>query len=98
MNEVTLLHDLAIVMIAAGIAAFLAHMFDQSKVLGYILAGIAIGPHTPPFSFVQSETTIQTLADLGILFLMFSLGLEFHMRRLQAVGRKALIIAVLDVV
>ena len=98
MNEVTLLHDLAIVMIAAGIAAFLAHMFDQSKVLGYILAGIAIGPHTPPFSFVQSETTIQTLADLGILFLMFSLGLEFHLRRLRAVGRKALIIAVLDVV
>lgn len=55
MNEVTLLHDLAIVMIAAGIAAFLAHMFDQSKVLGYILAGIAIGPHTPRFRLCKAR-------------------------------------------
>ena len=97
MSETTLLHDLAIVMIAAGAAAMLAQIFDQPKILGYILAGILIGPHTPPFSFVQNEATIQTLADLGILFLMFSLGLEFHLRRLQAVGRTALVIAVLDV-
>ncbi|HAL91491.1 MAG TPA: cation/H(+) antiporter, partial [Verrucomicrobia bacterium] len=69
----------------------------QPKILGYILAGVVIGPHTPPFSFVVNEATIRTLADLGILFLMFSLGLEFHLRRLRAVGRMALIIAVLDV-
>lgn len=97
MSETTLLHDLAIVMIAAGAAALLAHVFGQPKILGYILAGILIGPHTPPFSFVRNEATIQTLADLGILFLMFSLGLEFHLRRLRAVGRTALVVAVLDV-
>ncbi len=97
MNGATLLHDLAIVMIAAGVAALLAHILGQPKILGYILAGVVIGPHTPPFSFVENEATIRTLADLGILFLMFSLGLEFHLRRLRAVGRMALIIAVLDV-
>lgn len=97
MTETMLLHDLAIIMIAAGVAAFLAHVLNQPKILGYIVAGIVIGPNTPPFSFVQSEATIRTLADLGILFLMFSLGLEFHLRRLRAVGRPALIIAVLDV-
>lgn len=97
MSGMTLLHDLAIVMIAAGAAALFAHIFNQPKILGYILAGVVIGPYTPPFSFVQNEATIRTLADLGILFLMFSLGLEFHLRRLRAVGRTALIIAVLDV-
>ena len=97
MSEAILFHDLAIVMIAAGVAALLAHALNQPKILGYILAGVVIGPHTPPFSFVHDEATIRTLADLGILFLMFSLGLEFHLRRLRAVGRTALVIAVLDV-
>lgn len=97
MNEATLLNDLAIVMLAAGIAALVAHYFGQPKILGYILAGVLIGPYTPPFSFVQNEATIRTLADLGILFLMFSLGLEFNLHRIRAVGRTAFIIAVMDV-
>ena len=97
MNETALLYDLAVVMTAAGVAALVAHAFNQPKILGYILAGVVIGPHTPPFSFVHNEATIQTLADLGILFLMFSLGLEFNLRRLRAVGRTAFITAVLDV-
>ena len=97
MGETALLHDLAVVMTAAGVAALVAHAFNQPKILGYILAGVVIGPHTPPFSFVHNEATIQTLADLGILFLMFSLGLEFNLRRLRAVGRTAFITAILDV-
>ena len=96
-SEATLLHDLAIVMIAAGTAALVAHVLGQPKALGYILAGVVIGPHTPPFSFVHSEETIRTLADLGILFLMFSLGLEFNLRRLRAAGRTAFLISTLDV-
>ncbi|OQA25103.1 MAG: Inner membrane protein YbaL [Verrucomicrobia bacterium ADurb.Bin345] len=97
MNETMLLHDLAVVMTAAGVAALVAHAFNQPKILGYILAGVVIGPHTPPFSFVHNEATIRTLADLGILFLMFSLGLEFNLRRLREVGRIAFITAALDV-
>jgi len=98
MNVTELLHDLAVVMTAAGVAALVAHAFNQPKLVGYILAGVVIGPHTFPFSFVHSELTIRTLADLGILFLMFSLGLEFNLQRLRAVGRIAFITAVLDVV
>ena len=97
MSEATLFHDLAIVMIAAGAVAMIAHVLGQPKIFGYILAGVVIGPYTPPFSFVHNEATIQTLANLGILFLMFSLGLEFNLRRLRAVGRTALVTAVLDV-
>ena len=88
---------MAVVMIAAGVAALIAHVLDQPKTLGYILAGVVIGPYTPPFSFVHSEETIRTLADLGILFLMFSLGLEFNLRRLRAAGRTAVVTASLDV-
>ena len=98
MNTTELLHDLAVVMTAAGVAALVAHVLNQPKLIAYILAGVLIGPHTPPFSFVHSDLTIRTLADLGILFLMFSLGLEFNLQRLRAVGRIAFITAVLDVV
>ncbi len=97
MDEATLLQDLAVVMTAAGIAALLAQLLDQPKALAYMAAGVVIGPFTPPFSFVQSESAIHTLADLGILFLMFSLGLEFNLRRLRSAGRTAFITASLDV-
>lgn len=61
--------------------------------LGYILAGIIIGPYTPPFAFISNQATIQTLAQLGVIFLMFSLGLEFSFRDLKKVGVIASMIA-----
>jgi CPA2 family monovalent cation:H+ antiporter-2 len=60
-------------------------------VLGYILAGIIIGPHTPPFPLISDRDTIQTMADLGVVFLLFSLGLEFNVSKLKKVGGTALI-------
>ena len=58
--------------------------------LGYILAGVIIGPHTPPAALIQ-HTRRWTLSELGVIFLMFSLGLEFSLRKLRAVGATALI-------
>ncbi|HBA86184.1 MAG TPA: cation/H(+) antiporter [Verrucomicrobia bacterium] len=98
MQNITFIQDLAIVMIVAALVSILFHRFNQPQVIGYILAGIIIGPHTPPFSFIQDEASIQTLADLGLIFLMFSLGLEFNFRKLRQVGATAMITAVLDVV
>jgi CPA2 family monovalent cation:H+ antiporter-2 len=66
-------------------------------VVGYILAGVIIGPHTPPFSFISNDASIRTLADLGVIFLMFSLGLQFNLRRLRKVGATAVVTALLDV-
>ena len=85
------LKDLAIIMMAAGFIALVFHRFKQPVVLGYILAGIIIGPHTPPFPLISDRDTIQTMADLGVVFLLFSLGLEFNVSKLKKVGGTALI-------
>ena len=80
MHTATFLQDLAAVMIVAGLVTVIFHRFKQPVVLGYIIAGVIIGPHTPPFPLIKDENTIQTLAELGVVLLMFSLGLEFSLR------------------
>ncbi|MDB5050855.1 MAG: ybaL [Fibrobacteres bacterium] len=98
MHQLSFLQDLAIVMIVAGLVTILCHRFKQPVVLGYILAGVIIGPHTPPFPLIKDDGTIQTLSELGVIFLMFSLGLEFSLRKLRQVGATALIAATLEIV
>jgi len=84
-------------MIVAGLVTVFCHRFKQPVVLGYIIAGVIIGPHTPPFPFISDEQTIKTLADLGVILLMFSLGLEFSLRKLRQVGGAAFIAAFLEI-
>ena len=90
-HDVSFLQDLAIVMIVAGLVTIVFHRLKQPVVLGYILAGVIIGPHTPPLPLIANDETIQTLSELGIIFLMFSLGLEFSLRKLKQVGATAFI-------
>lgn len=91
-----LLQDLAVVMIVAALVTVVFRRLKQPVVLGYIIAGVIIGPHTPPFPLVTDEETIRTLSELGIIFLMFALGLEFNLRKLRQVGLTALLAAVLE--
>jgi len=93
----TFLQDLAIVMMAAAAVTIGFHLLRLPVVLGYILAGVLIGPHVLPQPLISDEATIRTLSELGIVFLMFSLGLEFSFRRLRKVGTTALIAAPLEI-
>jgi CPA2 family monovalent cation:H+ antiporter-2 len=93
-----LLQDLALIMIVAGAVTVLFHRLRQPVVLGYLLAGAIVGPHTPNFVLVKDEHTIEILAELGVIFLMFSLGLHFSLRKLARVGPTALIAASLEIV
>jgi CPA2 family monovalent cation:H+ antiporter-2 len=85
-------------LLVAGIVTILFHRFRQPVVLGYIVAGIIIGPHTPPFQLVEDRAAIQTLAELGVVFLLFSLGLEFSLRKLGRVGATAFVAAAFEIV
>jgi CPA2 family monovalent cation:H+ antiporter-2 len=85
-------------MTIAGFITILCRRFNQPMVIGYIIAGVIIGPYTPPFSYIHDEETIHTLAELGIIFLMFSLGLEFNLRKLSKVGLTATITAFLEII
>ena len=97
MHQTSFLQDLAIVMSVAAVATLVFRQLKQPVVLGYILAGLLIGPHTPPFALIADEHAIETLAELGIIFLMFALGLEFSLRKLQKVGATAFIAASLEI-
>ena len=104
MHEVSFLQDLAVVMIAAGIVTVLFQRLKQPVVLGYIVAGILIGPHFSALilggdglKLVHERETIKSLAELGMVFLMFSLGLEFNLRKLGRVAATALVAAPLAI-
>lgn len=97
MHTIAFLQDLAVVMITAGLTTVLFHRLKQPVVLGYILAGFIIGPHSPPFLLITSEESISTLADIGVIMLMFALGLEFSLGKLKKVGGTAVIAASLEI-
>jgi CPA2 family monovalent cation:H+ antiporter-2 len=89
MHLAPLIRDLAVILGAAGLASLVFRRIKQPVVLGYLLAGILVGPHTPPYSFISDMPNVKVWAELGVIFLMFSLGLEFSFRKLMRVGAPA---------
>ncbi|MEK7281907.1 MAG: cation:proton antiporter, partial [Chloroflexota bacterium] len=90
MSEVLgLLRDFAIIMVAAGAITILFRLIHQPAILGYILVGVIVGPFTIGPT-IQNMETIRQLADLGIVLVMFGLGLEFSPGRLLRIGLSAL--------
>jgi CPA2 family monovalent cation:H+ antiporter-2 len=92
-----LISDLAIILMVAGIVVVLFQRIHQPVVLGYLAAGMLIGPYTPPYNLISDATNIKIISELGVIFLMFSLGLEFSFHKLTKVGFSALITGVIDV-
>lgn len=96
MEDIGFLRDLAIVMIVAGATTIVFHRLRQPVLLGYILAGMLIGPHTPGV-LVADPRTINDISNLGVVLLMFTLGLEFSIRKLRQVGAGVLVASVAEV-
>lgn len=78
-------------LLAAGVAGTLCRRFGLSVIVGYLVAGMVIGPFTPPFSFVQDVERIQTLSQVGLVFLMFGIGLGLSLTKLGRLGAPALL-------
>ncbi|HEU4823278.1 MAG TPA: cation:proton antiporter, partial [Nitrososphaeraceae archaeon] len=81
------------IMIVAGAMAMLSYRFKQPMVVGYIGAGMIIGPHTPPFSLVLNLDVLNLFAEIGIVLLLFVVGMEFPIEKLRKIGKKAFLIA-----
>lgn len=92
------IQDLAAIMLVAGVTTILCHQFKQPIVLGYLIAGVLLGPYTPNFLFINDEEIVHSLAQIGIIFLLFTLGLEFNLRKLYQVGRTAVITALGEII
>ncbi len=93
-----LIQDLSVILGVAAVITFLFRLMKQPLVLGYIVAGIIVGPYTPPVFSVVDVESVKVWAELGVIFLMFSLGLEFSFRRLAKVGISAGLTAVIQIV
>ena len=88
-----IIQDFSVIMIVASAMAFISFKFKQPLVIGYIIAGIIIGPHTPPFSLILNLDILNLFAEMGIILLLFIVGMEFPIEKLRRIGKKALIIA-----
>src|SRR5207247_5895598 len=85
--------DFAVIMIIASVMAPISHKLKQPMVIAYIAAGMIIGPHTPPFSLITQIETLQLFAEIGVILLLFVVGMEFPINKLKKIGGKASIIA-----
>jgi len=93
-----LITDLGLILTAAGITTLIFKIIRQPLVLGYILAGFLVGPHFSFIPTVVDEENISIWAEIGVIFLLFSLGLEFSFKKLMKVGGSASITAIVEVV
>jgi len=97
-EEINLVHDLALIFISAGIITLIFRQFKQPLVLGYLVAGFLIGPHFTLFPSIMVEKNINEWSEIGVIFLLFALGLEFSLKKLLNVGASALITAITEMV
>ena len=88
--------DLAVILITAGVITVVFKWLKQPLVLGYILAGFFIGPYFPWFPAVTDTSNVHVWSDIGIVFLMFALGLEFSIKKLKKVGSTGAITALTE--
>lgn len=86
-----MIEDLCVIMLTAGITSLLFKVFKQPVVLGYIVAGMLVGPHVLGEAWISNEESVHTWGEIGVLFLLFSLGLEFSFKKLIKVGSTALV-------
>ncbi|MBQ3916787.1 MAG: cation:proton antiporter, partial [Bacteroidales bacterium] len=92
-DEMNLVRDLAVILISAGVFTIISKALKQPLVLGYILAGFLIGPHVKFFFNISSAEAVQQWSEIGVIFMMFGLGLEFSFKKLLKVGSGALVTA-----
>jgi monovalent cation:H+ antiporter-2, CPA2 family len=93
---INILQDFAIIMIVAAVMTVISYKLKQPLILGYIGAGIIIGPHTPPFNLISNTDVLNLFAEIGIILLLFTVGMEFPIQKLRNVGKRAIIITVVE--
>ncbi len=97
-ENLKLVSDLALILISAGVTTIIFKLLRQPLVLGYIVAGFLVGPHLNIFPTVADIANIEVWSEIGIIFLLFGLGLEFSFKKLFSVGSKAFVTALLEIV
>lgn len=93
----SLIEDLALILIAAALTTLLFKKIKQPLVLGYIIAGVLVGPYLSLTPTIVDTANVKVLAQMGVIFLLFSLGLEFSFKKLMRVGGSASVTALIEI-
>ena len=92
MSEIpALINDLAYILMSAGIVTLIFKKLKQPLVLGYIVAGFLVSPHMPYTVSIVDTANVQLWADIGVMFLLFSLGLDFSFKKILKMGASPII-------
>src|ERR671920_1021982 len=91
-----IVQDFAVIMIVAAIMLFITHKLKQSMVIGYLIAGMIIGPFTPPFTLINQIETVNIFAELGIIMLLFVIGIEFPIAKLKQIGKISMMVGLTE--
>jgi CPA2 family monovalent cation:H+ antiporter-2 len=86
MEAIGFIQDLAVMLVVAGLVGWVCQRFGLSSVVGYLVAGVVVGPYTPPFALVTDVPRVETLAQLGLVILMFSIGMRLNLQKLRSLG------------
>lgn len=86
MQGIQFIQDLAVILVVAGVVGWLCQRIGLSVVVGFLAAGMLVGPYTPPFSLVTDLVRIETAAQVGLVFLMFGIGLRLSLHKLRRMG------------
>ena len=86
MHGISFIQDLAVILVVAVVVGWLCQRIGLSVIVGFLVAGMVVGPFTPPFSLVTNVERIETLSQLGLVFLMFAIGLGLSVRKLRRLG------------
>ena len=92
-----LIQDLGLILIAAAFVTILFKKLKQPVVLGYLIAGFFVGPHFHFLPTVKDQASISIWAEIGVIFMLFGLGLEFSFKKLKQVGKSAAITASFEI-
>ena len=90
--------DLALILTSAGVVTVIFKLLKQPLVLGYLVAGFLVGPHLHIFPTVADMADVEAWSEIGIIFMMFGVGLEFSFKKLMSVGSKAFITAFVGII
>jgi monovalent cation:H+ antiporter-2, CPA2 family len=85
--------DFTVIMIIASVMALISYKLKQPMVIGFIIAGMIIGPYTPPFSLITNTEVLNLFAEIGVILVLFVVGMEFPIAKLRKIGKRAFIIA-----
>src|SRR5262245_31866587 len=96
MHHLHLVEDIGTAVIAAALMSLLSHWMRQPIILGYMLAGAVIGPQIG-FGFVQSTESVEIISEIGLILLLFVIGLEIDLKELRQAGKHLLLVGVWQV-